>query len=416
MKVLILGSGVVGVAAAYYLNRAGHEVEVVDRQPGAGLETSFANGGQISASHAAPWASPEVPLLLLKWLGRYDAPLLYRLRIDPAQWAWSLRFLVNCLPSRSHANTAKNLALGVYSRSLMSEIRADTGIKYDALTRGILQIYRHQADLDTGARHAEWLTGLGCTVKPLSREQCFEVEPALRDRGKDILGGTYAPDDESGDAQVFTHELARIASARGVTFRYGVTIKSVMHDSGRISGVVTDQGVLTADAYVAALGSYTETMLKPIGVDPHIFPTKGYSVTVPTEGRNGAPTTSITDHDNRIVFSRLGDRMRVAGTAEFAGYDARLNEERARVILELARRQFPNAGNFDQAKLWTGLRPLTPDCVCVLGATRYTNLYLDTGHGTLGWTLAAGSGKALADLISGQKPEIDIAPYSVTRF
>lgn len=416
MKVLILGSGVVGVAAAYYLNRAGHEVEVVDRQPAAGLETSFANGGQISASHAAPWASPEVPLLLLKWLGHNDAPLLFRLRADPSQWLWALRFLANCLPGRSQTNTAKNLALGIYSRAQMREIRADTGVQYDALTRGILQVYRHQPDLDVGSRHAEWLTKLGCTVKPLTREQCFEVEPALRDRGQDILGGTYAPDDETGDAQVFTHELARVSAERGVVFRYGTYIHGISAEGGRVTGVATDQGRLTADVYVVALGSYTEVMLKPLGVDPHIFPTKGYSVTVPTEGRNGAPTTSITDHDNRIVFSRLGDRMRVAGTAEFAGYDTHLNEARARVILDLARKQFPNAGNFERAQLWTGLRPLTPDCVCVLGATKYANLFLDTGHGTLGWTLAAGSGKALADLIGGKKPEIDLAPYSVTRF
>lgn len=416
MRVLVLGAGVVGVTAAYFLNRDGHEVTVVDRQPAAGLETSFANGGQISASHSVPWSSPSAPFLMLKWLGRRDAPLLWRLRADPAQWFWGMRFLVNCLPARSTANMEKNLALALHSRALLKAIRAETGIRYDERTQGILQIFRNRLQFDEAARDAEMMTRLGCAETVLDRAGCLALEPALRDTGDALVGGVHAPDDETGDAHVFTRELAGVLAERGVVFRYDETVIRLETEGGAISRVVTAGGELKADVYVMALGSYSQRLLEPLGVNPHIFPTKGYSVTVPTAGRNGAPTVSITDVDHKIVYSRLGDRMRVAGTAEFAGYDSSLTEDRARVILGHAQRQFPNAGDFNEAKLWTGLRPLTPDGVPVLGRTRYSNLYLDTGHGTLGWTLAAGSGQLLADLIGGKLPVLDVTPYSVGRF
>ncbi len=416
MKVLVLGAGVIGVTTAYFLNRAGHEVTVVDRQPGAGLETSFANGGQISASHSMPWSSPSAPFLMLKWLGRRDAPLLWRLRADPAQWFWGLRFLANCTPGRSTANMEKNLALALHSRALLKEIRAEAGIRYDERSQGILQIFRNAIQFDAAAKDAERMTKLGCPETVLDRDGCLTLEPALRDTGETIVGGVHAPADETGDAHTFTHELARVVAGRGVTFKYGVTISGFDTDRGAISRVRTNQGELKADAYVMALGSYSQLLLRPLGIDPHIFPTKGYSVTVPTEGRNGAPTVSITDVDHKIVYSRLGDRMRVAGTAEFTGFDATLTEDRARVILTHAQQQFPNAGDFTQAKLWTGLRPLTPDGVPVLGRSKFSNLYLDTGHGTLGWTHAAGSGQVVADLIDGKTPILDMSRYSVDRF
>ena len=416
MKVLVLGAGVIGVTTAYFLRRAGHDVSVIDRQPGAGLETSFANGGQISASHASPWASPDAPLLMMKWLGRANAPLLWRMRLDSSQWAWGVRFLANCVPHAAHVNTEKNLALGLYSRSLMAGIRADTDIRYDARTQGILQIFRTRAQFDKAAKDAASLSRLGCEEKVLDQAACFALEPALQDTGANIVGGVHAPDDETGDAHIFTRELARIVAERGVQFRYGVAIERIEAEGGRIARVVTSAGALTADAYVVALGSYSQLLLRPLGINTHIFPTKGYSITVPTNGRNGAPQVSITDVDHRIVYSRLGERLRAAGTAEFAGYDAHLNEKRARVILDLARAQFPNAGDYARAELWTGLRPLTPDGVCVLGRARYANLFLNTGHGTLGWTMAAGSAQALADAIDGKMPAVDLANYSVDRF
>jgi D-amino-acid dehydrogenase len=416
MRVLVLGAGVVGVTAAYFLNRAGHEVTVVDRQPGAGLETSFANGGQVSASHSLPWSSPSAPFLMLKWLGKKDAPLLWRLRADPSQWLWGVRFLANCTPGRSTANMEKNLALGLHSRSLLKYIRAETGIRYDERTQGILQIFRNKEQFETAARSAEIMTRMGCAETVLDRDRCLTLEPALRDTGDALVGGVHAPGDETGDAHLFTQELARILAERGVVFRYDVTVTRLEAERGAISRVVVAGGEITADAYVMALGSYSQLLLNPLGINPHVFPTKGYSVTVPMAGRNGAPTVSITDVDHKIVYSRLGDRMRVAGTAEFAGYDAALTDDRARVVLAYAQKQFPNAGDFTQAKLWAGLRPLTPDGVPVLGRTRYSNLYLNSGHGTLGWTLAAGSGQVLADLIDGKMPALDLAHYSVDRF
>ena len=416
MKVLVLGAGVVGVASAYFLNRAGHEVTVVDRQSGAGMETSFANGGQISPSHSAPWSSPAAPFLMMKWLGRRDAPLLWRMRADTAQWIWGLRFLANCTTARSKTNTLKNLALGLHSRALMRELRTETGIRYDERTQGILQIFRDTQQFDKVAQSAASMTALGCREQVLDRSGCIDVEPALRETGDTIVGGVYAPDDETGDAHTFTRELARVAAERDVAFRYGVTIDRLVTTGTRIAGVVTNQGTLNADAYVMALGSYSQLLLRPLGLNPNVFPTKGYSVTVPTDGRNGAPCVSITDVDHRIVYSRLGDRMRIAGTAEFAGYDTSLTEDRARVILNLARRQFPSAGDFDRAQLWTGLRPLTPDGVPVIGRTRIENLYMNTGHGTLGWTLAAGSGQTLADMIDGKMPAVDLAQFSIDRF
>jgi D-amino-acid dehydrogenase len=310
----------------------------------------------------------------------------------------------------------KNLTLALHSRTLLREIRQEADIHYDERAQGILQIFRNTIQFDAAAKDAERMTQLGCTETVLDRDGCLDLEPALRDTGEAIAGGVHAPDDETGDAHTFTRELARVIAERGVQFRYGVTVIGFDVERAAITRVVTNRGELTADAYVMALGSYSQLLLRPLGVNPHIFPTKGYSVTVPTDGRNGAPTVSITDVDHKIVYSRLGDRLRVAGTAEFAGFDSTLTEERARVILGHAQQQFPNAGDFTKAKFWTGLRPLTPDGVPVLGRTRYTNLYLNTGHGTLGWTLAAGSGQVVADLIGGKAPALDMSRYGVDRF
>ena len=416
MKVCILGAGVVGTTAAYYLSRAGHNVTVIDRQNGPGLETSFANGGQISASQSAPWATPTVPFLILKWLGKEDAPLLYHLKADPVLWRWSISFLSNCTSARLRQNTLNNLKLALYSRELLRKIRLETEINYDVNTRGILQIYRNTKTMDGAVSHAARLNQLGCHNRVLSQNSCFILEPALKESDKEILGGVHTPDDESGDAYAFTCEIARIASNSGVSFRYDETIQHLKSQNGQIHCVKTDKGECYADIFVVSLGSYSPLLLKPLNIKLPVYPTKGYSVTIPTSGRNNAPGISITDEDNKIVYSRLGNRLRVAGTAEFAGYDTKLNENRARAILNKAQAQFPNGGDFNNATFWTGLRPLTPDGMPVIGKTSIKNLYLNTGHGTLGWTMCAGSGKVISDLISGTSPEIDASSFGIERF
>jgi len=411
-----MGAGVVGVTTAYYLLKDGHQVTVIDRQPDAGLETSFANGGQISVSHTESWASPEAPWLMLKWIGRDDAPLLLRLRFDPQLMAWGLKFLANCTHDRAVINLKKNLRLALLSRRLLGELREDTGIVYDHLTRGILQIYRDEDAYQIALRNAAVLHELGSHNHELTAQQCLDLEPALEARRDRLVGGIHTPDDESGDARAFTQNLARICENMGGNFIYDTSIDGLSVEAGAVTGVATSRGEMKANAYVLSLASYGPALVRRIGIKLPIYPTKGYSVTVPTNGHNGAPTVSITDEHNKIVYSRLGDRLRVAGTAEFAGYDTHLNEKRARSILGHARAQFPGAGNFDQAEFWTGLRPMTPDGVPLMGATRLSNLYLNTGHGTLGWTHACGSGRTVADLIGGRNPEVDAADYALTRF
>ena len=416
MRVLVLGAGVVGVTAAYYLQKDSHEVTVIDRQDGAGLETSFANGGQISPSQAYPWAEPGVPLLMLKWLGCNDAPLLYRMRLDPKLWAWSLRFLANCTPGTFLTSTAKNLRLSLLSRSLLPEIRKETGIDYDCLERGILQIYRNQKELDKSAAFNEELHKLGCDHQVLDTAGVHALEPAYDTSPDKIVGGIYTSIDESGDAHKFTKELAKYAASQGVEFRYGETIQALIKDGAKITSVTTDKGTLTADAVVMSMGSYSPHFLSPLGIKAPIQPVKGYSITVPTAGHNGAPTISLTDHDHKLVFSRLGDRMRVAGTAEFNGYDTEMNDGRVNSIRDTAQSIFPNAGDYSKAELWTGLRPMTPDGVPLIGKTKYDNLYLNTGHGTLGWTMCASSGQIISDLIAGREPGIDISDIGLDRF
>jgi D-amino-acid dehydrogenase len=416
VRVVVLGAGVVGTAAAWYLAKAGHEVTVADRQPGAGLETSFANGGQISPCHAEPWANPSVLPKVLKWLGRDDAPLLFRWgRWDPALWRWGLRFLANCPPSRMAVNMERTLRVAIYSRACLAELRAETGIRYDQRTQGILHIYRDTREFGHARAAAglmrQW--GLERAVKTVA--ECVAIEPALAAASPQLAGGIFTPGDESGDAHKFTQELAALAAARGVSFRYGTTVQALVRDGDRIAVADTDNGPLTADAFVLAAGSYSPLLARPLGLALPIVPAKGYSITLGGVG-NGAPTVSITDDEHKLVYSRLGDRLRCAGTAEMTGYDTTLTAKRWQAIRGHARALFPQAGDFDAAEPWTGLRPVTPDSVPLLGATGLRNLYLNTGHGTLGWTMACGSGRALADLISGRQPDIDMAGLGLERF
>ncbi len=417
MRVLVLGAGVVGVAAAWYLSRAGHAVTVVDRQPGPGLETSFANGGQVSPCHADPWANPSTPKKILKWLGRKDAPLLFHWdRWDPALWAWGLRFLANCTAGRARVNTERTLRVALYSRACLQELRTEIGLDYDQRTRGILHVYRDSAEFAHACRAAEVMQDFGLRREVATATQALAIEPALAPVGNQLAGAIYTPDDESGDAHLFTTRLAALAAERGVEFRFGVTAQGLMSEAGRITGLVTDAGPLTAEAYVLAAASHSPGLLRGLGLRLPIVPAKGYSLTLEVEDPAGAPTVSITDDEVKMVYSRLGNRLRAAGTAEMAGHDARLNPVRTQALVERARGLFPRAGDYAKASLWAGLRPVTPDSVPILGATPYGNLWLNTGHGTLGWTMACGSGAALADLISGRQPEMDMTGLGIDRF
>lgn len=416
MRVLVLGAGVVGVATAYFLARKGHEVVVADRQPGVGLETSFANGGQISASHAEPWANPDTLRKVWKWLGRADAPLLFRFRFDPALWSWGLRFLANCTAARAKVNIERTLRIALYSRRCLGELRDETGIQYDQKTQGILHFYRDAREFEHAVHQAAVMTGMGCERRPLDPAGCVGLEPAFASVQGQLAGGIYSPDDESGDAHLFTTHLAELCRTMGVEFRFAEAIQAIRAESGAVTGVDTGSGTLAADAYVVALGSYSPQFLKPLGIRLPIYPAKGYSVTLPVTDPARAPELSLTDDEHKLVFSRLGNRLRIAGTAETAGYDTSVNETRARVILRRTLEVFPGCGDADKAEFWAGLRPKTPDSVPVIGPTRYSNLFLNTGHGTLGWTMSCGSGRVLADLMSGETPEIDLGGLGMDRF
>jgi len=432
MKVLVLGAGLIGTSTAWYLALQGHDVTVVDRREGAGLETSFANGGQISVCHAEPWANPDAPLKILKWLWRDDSPLLFRLRADPAQWLWGARFLWECQPGRTRENMRQIVNLALYSRASLQELRAGTGIEYDALTRGILHFYTEQAEFDRAVGAASLMREYGLDREVKTTAEALAIEPALAAARTKIVGATYTATDESGDAHKFTHALAAMAEARGVRFRYGHTVEGIGTAGDQVVGVMvrpaeigtqsdfpsggkSDCVPISADAYVVALGSYSPLLTGPIGVYIPVYPAKGYSASVPVARPDLAPVVSLTDDRAKIVMSRLGDHVRIAGTAELSGYNTDLNAVRCEALVRRGREIFPEALDFERATFWTGLRPSTPSNVPIIGPTRLRNLYLNTGHGTLGWTMAAGSGRALADILSGKKPEVDFRFTEVPR-
>jgi D-amino-acid dehydrogenase len=412
MKVLVLGAGVVGTATAWYLAAQGHEVTVIDRREGPGLETSFANGGQISACHAEPWANPEAPAQILKWIWRDDAPLLFRLRADPRQWTWGASFLVECLPARTRRNIGDIVRLALYSRESLQALREETGIAYDELALGILHYYTDPGVFESAVRAAHVMREYGLDREVKTVDEAMAIEPALVPSRSRIVGATYTSTDESGDAYLFTARLAQLAGGRGVRFSMGRAVERIVAEGGTVRGVAVRDAegreeTLAADAYVLSLGSYSPLLAGPIGLALPIYPAKGYSATVPITDAAAAPRVSLTDDGAKIVFSRLGERLRIAGTAELSGYSTELNPVRCEALVRRAREIFPGAADYSRATFWAGLRPSTPSNVPLVGRTRYPNFFLNTGHGTLGWTLACGSARALADIISGKAPEVD---------
>lgn len=417
MKVLILGAGVIGVASAYYLATAGHDVVVVDRQNGPGLETSFANAGEISPGYASPWAGPGIPVKAIKWLLMRDGPLVIRPMLEPRMWLWGLQLLANCTERAYAVNKGRMVRLAEYSRDRMIELRAETGITYDGREQGTLQLFRTQKQLDHAHSDIEVLEQYGVPYEVLDPRGCIASEPGLATARVKFVGGLRLPNDETGDCKMFTDRLASICEGLGVTFRYGTRIDGIETEAGRVSAVATSAGLLRADAYVVALGSYSPLMLRPLGLKVPVYPIKGYSITVPITDAGAAPVSTVMDETYKVATTRLGDRIRVGGTAEIAGYDNKLRPHRRGPLERSLRDLFPVAGDVGKASFWCGLRPMTPDGTPVLGrAGNLPNLFLNTGHGTLGWTMAAGSGRVLADLVSGRQPEIETSDLNLSRY
>jgi D-amino-acid dehydrogenase len=416
MKVLVLGSGVIGVSSAWHLARAGHEVTVVDRQPAAALETSYGNAGEVSPGYSAPWAGPGVPVKAIKWLLMHHRPLVIRPTLDLNLVRWGLAMLRNCTAARYDINKSRMVRLAEYSRDCLRELRAETGIAYDERMQGTLQLFRTQAQLDGTAADIAILQRYGVRFELLDRAGCIRHEPALSRVSDKFVGGLLLPGDETGDCFKFTQNLAAMAAQRGVTFRYGTRIEALQSAGGRLDGVLTDTGVLTADAYLLALGSYSPMLLAPIGIRVPVYPVKGYSITVPITDASGAPESTVMDETHKVAVTRLGSRIRVGGTAELAGYTLQLHEARRRTLEHVVTDLFPHGGDVARAEFWCGLRPMTPDGTPIVGGTRLPNLFLATGHGTLGWTMAAGTGRVMADLMSGRSPQIDLQGLTVDRY
>ena len=416
MKVLVLGSGVIGVASAYQLALAGHEVTVVDRQPAAALETSYGNAGEVSPGYSSPWAGPGVPIKAVRWLLMQHRPLVIRPHLDLNLIRWGLAMLRNCTHARYELNKSRMVRLAEYSRDCMKELRAQTGIRYDERMQGTLQLFRTQAQLDGTAADIAILQRYGVGHELLDRDGCIGHEPALAAVKDKFVGGLRLPGDETGDCFKFTQNLAALAAQQGVQFRYGTRIQRLQQAGRQIAGVATDAGTLKADAYLVALGSYSPLLLKGVGIRLPVYPVKGYSITVPITSAAGAPESTVMDETHKVAVTRLGERIRVGGTAELAGYTLQLHEARRRTLAHVVSDLFPHGGDVARAEFWCGLRPMTPDGTPVVGATRLPNLFLATGHGTLGWTMAAGTGRVLADVISGRPPAIDMSGLTVDRY
>lgn len=416
MRIVVMGAGVIGVTTAYYLARAGFEVTILDRQPGPGLETSFGNAGEVSPGYASPWAGPGVPLKAVRWMLDKYGPLVIRPQWDPAMWRWMLQMLRNCTSARYAVNKSRMVGIAEYSRDCLRALRRDEGLAYDERSQGTLQLFRKQSQLDAIGGDVEILRQYGVPYEVLDRSGCVRAEPGLIRAREPFVGGLRLPDDETGDCYMFTERLEKVAAALGVKTVYGATIASIDVAGGRVTQVSTDKGVFAADKYVVALGSFSPLLLRPLGIDIPVYPVKGYSLTVPIVDESAAPQSTVMDETYKVAITRLGERIRVGGTAEVGGYRIVLRPDRRAPLDRSLGDLFPDGGDVSRAQFWSGLRPMTPDGPPVIGPTHIDNLVLNTGHGTLGWTMACGAGRVVADLIGGIKPDIPVDGLSIERY
>ncbi len=416
MRIVVLGGGIMGVTTAYFLAGDGHEVVVIDRQKAVGQETSFANAGLIAPGHVYAWASPRAPMILLKSLYRDDTALRFRLRADPRMWAWSLRFLANCTAARNRANTLRKLSLCLYSQKVIDELRRAENLEFDRIAAGLLYLYRDKAHFESGVANMAMLNDNGANLQAIDPARIAELEPQLAHVKDQLAGAIYGPTDESGDCRKFTERLAVAAVSRNVVFMLDHEIREIEASGGRITGIATDKGRVEGDAYVLALGSYSPLLANSLGLKLPIYPIKGYSVTLPIEDHKGAPTVAGVDEANLVAYARLGDRLRLTATAEFAGYDTGYEAGNFAHMLRVARDLFPDAAAYDKPDYWACLRPMTPDGPPILGRCKVKNLYLNTGPGHMGWTMSGGCSRIVADIVADRKPAIDITGLTIDRY
>jgi D-amino-acid dehydrogenase len=413
MTTVVLGAGAVGTATAWYLRKSGHDVVLVERQAEAAMETSWGNGGVIHASEVEPWSQPGMPTKIIKWLGKEDAPLLLRYGAIPHIMRWGIEFARNCTPERFRENARANLHLALHSLKSLQEIGAETGINYDRATRGVLKIYRSRESLDGAQRSSDYLAQHGLLYERVNADRCVELEPALKETKSTLAGALYFARDEVGDSNKFTQGLAAACAARGVQCRFGETVQKIETSHGRVQAVVTDKGRIAAAAVVVAMGSFTAPLLAKNGIRVPIYPVKGVSITFKRAGWNAAPTVPVIDDSKLFGLVPIGDRMRISGSAEITGYDMTPAPARAEAIIANARFTFPELKNhFDisKSKVWAGLRPVSPSGTPIVGETRIPGLWINAGHGHLGWTLSCGSGRLIADLMDGRDPGVPVPP------
>jgi D-amino-acid dehydrogenase len=416
LKVIVLGAGVVGVTTAWYLARGGAEVRVLDRQPGPGMETSFANAGELSYGMTSPWAAPGIPKKAVQWLFMRHRPLFIWPMVDPVMWDWGTRMLLNCTEHAYRRNKSRMVRISNYSRDALTDLLGEIDLDFDLRQQGTLQLFRTEKQLKGSKADQEVLAEYDSPFEVLDRDGCIAAEPGLALVADKFVGGLRLTADRTGDCRMFTLALADKAAAIGVSFRYGVTIEGLAWEGERITGVRTDHGIERADAYVVALGPYAPILLRAVGIRLPIYPIKGYSITLPVTDDAAAPQSTLMDETHKVAITRLGERIRVAGQAEIIGYSRRLGRTATDTVRHVVTDLFPKGGDVSKAEGWTGLRPMTPDGTPVIGPTRYANLFLNTGHGTLGWTMSCGSGRAVADAVLGRTPEISFDGLTAARY